>query len=369
MGVPLNFRKKTKDDDEANGKPTGDGSGRDGGGPAGPPRPRAPSAARTANAGPAYDPLLHQDDAIFVEAPPDPRRAKFITTVAEFVSKDGSVLEQKLVDTRGHEGQFAFLRPVPGGTDGTASREHVYYRWRVYAFCQGDTRGKWRPEPFVMFHPGGRFWIPPPPDAAGAEEESAAERRKEQERTAAREERRRSAERRGDEDVGGTGGGGKGDGVILTGAQIKRAEHGGGTFLNEWERRNFDVLLRDRLTSSRESICEAMIFAFEKSNAAVHVADLLEEALLEGQSDGTSVETRIARLYLLSDILYNSQQPGVRNAFQYRTAIERMAPGVFGSLGGHAAGGRITKSKLRRSVNSGEITGPSLLHSPHVLFF
>ena len=46
------------------------------------------------------------------------------------------------------------------------------------------------------------------------------------------------------------------------------------------------VLLRDRLTSSRESICDAMIFAFEKSNAAVHVADLLEEALLEGQSDG-----------------------------------------------------------------------------------
>jgi len=348
VGVPLNFRKKTRDDDKAD-KPPGD-EAVGGGDPSGPPRAHAPPSARTASCvGPAYDPLLHQDDAIFVEAPSDPRRAKFITTVAEFVSKDGSVLEQKLFDTRGHEEQFAFLRPRPGGGGGTASREHVYYRWRVYAFCQGDTRGKWRSEPFVMFHPGGRFWIPPPPDAAGAEEEESAERRREQERTAAREERRKSAERRDDGD-GGTGGGG--DDVILTGAQIKRAEHGGGCRLNDWERRNFDDLLRNRLTSSRESICDAMIFAFEKSNAAVHVAGLLEEALLEGHSDGTSVETRIARLYLLSDILYNSQQPGVRNAFQYRTAIERMAPAVFGSLGEHAGGGRITKSKLRKSVNS-----------------
>ena len=99
----------------------------------------------------------------------------------------------------------------------------------------------------------------------------------------------------------------------------------------------------------------------------MHVAALLEEALLEGHSDGTSVETRIARLYLLSDILYNSQQPGVRNAFQYRTAIERMAPGVFGSLGEHAGGGRITKSKLRKSVNSGEI--PAVAFTLSTRFF
>ena len=70
-----------------------------------------------------------------------------------------------------------------------------------------------------------------------------------------------------------------GDDVILTGAQIKRAEHGGGTRLNDWERQNFDDLLRNRLTSSRESICDAMIFAFEKSNAAGE-SSLLDYAYL-----------------------------------------------------------------------------------------
>ena len=157
VGVPLNFRKKPKDDSKANKPPPGDETVDDGD-PSGPPRAHAPPPVKTAsNIGPAYDPLLHQEDAIFVEAPSDPRRAKFITTVAEFVSKDGSILEQKLFDTRGHEEQFAFLRPHPGGGDGKAFREHVYYRWRVYAFCQGDTRGKWRSEPFVMFHPVSIF--------------------------------------------------------------------------------------------------------------------------------------------------------------------------------------------------------------------
>jgi U2-associated protein SR140 len=52
--------------------------------------------------------------------------------------------------------------------------------------------------------------------------------------------------------------------------------------------------------------------------------------------------------------LYNSQQPGVRNAFLYRDAIERMAPDVFASLGKHGNGkiGRMTFMKLKTAVSS-----------------
>ena len=81
---------------------------------------------------------------------------------------------------------------------------------------------------------------------------------------------------------------------------------------------------------------------------------LLQELLVDN-GPGVSVDTRIARLYLLSDVLYNSQQPGVRNAFLYRDAIERMAPDVFASLGKHGNNGKIgrmTFLKLKTAVSS-----------------
>jgi U2-associated protein SR140 len=97
-----------------------------------------------------------------------------------------------------------------------------------------------------------------------------------------------------------------------------------------------------------------MAYCFEKSGAAKQIANLLRELLVDNGPPGVSVDTRIARLYLLSDVLYNSQQPGVRNAFLYRDAIERMAPDVFASLGKHGNGkiGRMTFMKLKTAVSS-----------------
>eukprot|EP00560_Eucampia_antarctica_P003593 CAMPEP_0197840954 /NCGR_PEP_ID=MMETSP1437-20131217/45899_1 /TAXON_ID=49252 ORGANISM="Eucampia antarctica, Strain CCMP1452" /NCGR_SAMPLE_ID=MMETSP1437 /ASSEMBLY_ACC=CAM_ASM_001096 /LENGTH=211 /DNA_ID=CAMNT_0043450635 /DNA_START=1044 /DNA_END=1680 /DNA_ORIENTATION=- len=67
---------------------------------------------------------------------------------------------------------------------------------------------------------------------------------------------------------------------------------------------------------------------------------------------GVSVDTKIYRLYLMSDILFNSQQPGVRNAFKYRDAIEGMAKEVFTCLGSHGKGiaGRMTLNKLQNAI-------------------
>jgi hypothetical protein len=148
-----------------------------------------------------------------------------------------------------------------------------------------------------------------------------------------------------------------------------------------WEEvEQFNLLVRSKLCASRESICEAMAFCFEKSRAADQVTQMLKECLLEDETmcPGISVETRIARLYLLSDILFNSQQPGVRGAFCFRDAIERMAPDVFASFGKHgiATGlGRMSKNKLASSVGSvlGEWTNwgvynPLFLDQVHARF-
>ena len=293
--------------------------------------------------GPIYNPDQHAATAIIVNAPADPRRQRFISTIASFVAKDGSVLEQKLIERESHNPEFQFL--LAGNNDGEDDErfsEHIYYRWRVYAFAQGDGPYSWRTTPFVMIQPSGRFWIPPRLDMEEARREEEAENRREESRMTAQVERRKIID---DKDLN-----------HMTGRQIERAtgkDKRGAIKLNDWEKETFHNLFRVKLCASQDSICEAMAFAFDKSGAAVEISELLKTALLE-TSNGISADTRIARLYLLSDILFNSQQPGVRNAFQYRDAIETMSPEVFESLGKHGNGkaGRMTMNRLRNAVSS-----------------
>lgn len=261
--------------------------------------------------GPIYDPSQHSAEAIIVTAPTDPRRLKFITTVASFVAKDGSILEKKLIETQSFNSDFLFLTPrdcspnspISSDDDNERFTEHIFYRWRVYSFAQGDGFNSWRTDPFVMFEPHGRFWIPPPLNTLAAQEEEEAEKRQEHSRLAAQEERRKMA--------------GKKQDCIMTGAQLRRTNMDKFCSLNEWEKKVFYELLREKLCASQESICEAMAFCFDKSGAAKEISELLRAAMLESDN-GISVDTRITRLFLLSDILFNSQQPGVRNAFYYR---------------------------------------------------
>mmetsp|Transcript_3710 Transcript_3710/g.5696 ORF Transcript_3710/g.5696 Transcript_3710/m.5696 type:complete len:544 (+) Transcript_3710:663-2294(+) len=285
---------------------------------------------------PVYDPVKHSDDAIVVTAPVDSRRLKFISTVASFVAKDGSLLEQKLIQAESSNPDFQFLSHGEGGIEKMA--EHIYYRWRVYSFCQGDGENLWRTEPFLMIEPHGRWWIPPPLNAEAAHMEEEAAKRLEKDRAAAQEERRSLTQKK----------------EFSTGREMERAKFSRGELkLNDWEKERFYELLRKNLCASQESICDAMSFAFEKSGAAREISALLKESLLQ-QDGGISADTRIARLFLLSDILFNSQQPGVKNAFQYRDAIEKMSPEIFESLGRHGNGraGRIVMAKLKRAVSS-----------------
>ena len=280
-----------------------------------------------------YDPVKSAD-AIIVTAPADAKRVKFISTVASFVAKDGSLLEQKLIENESSNPDFQFLSHRD--CDDEQMEEHIYYRWRVYSFCQGDGENSWRTEPFVMFEPNGRWWIPPSLNIEAAHKEEEADKLREKDRLAAKEERRKLAQK------------------FTTGRETERARFSRGELkLNDWERKTFDDLLRKKLCASQESICNAMSFAFEKSGAAREVSAMLKESLLE-QDGGISADTRIARLFLLSDILFNSQQPGVKNAFQYRDAIEKMSPDIFASLGRHGNGraGRMTMNKLRKAVSS-----------------
>ncbi len=296
-----------------------------------------------------YEAGAHSENAIHVKAPSDPDRFHFISTVASFVAKDGSQLEQKLIETEHGNPDYDFLVHESSNTDKERD-DHIFYRWRVYAFCQGDTFSTWRTEPFVMFHPNGRFWIPPPLDREASKHEK--EKSEERSETIRRQKDQRAEKAHSRKE-------------LMTGRQIERARNNrrkgnrrnlnwdGGTQLSMEDRDRFNWLVRRKLTISRESICSAMAFCFEKSGAAQEIANLLKDTLMD-EAPHVTVDMRIARLYLLSDILFNSQQPGVKNAFIYRDSLEKMAPDIFTSLGRHGSGqiGRMTMNKLKTAVST-----------------
>mmetsp|Transcript_16472 Transcript_16472/g.47364 ORF Transcript_16472/g.47364 Transcript_16472/m.47364 type:complete len:605 (-) Transcript_16472:1189-3003(-) len=318
-------------------------------------KPFAYTPALANASSPRYEPNKHSGDAIRVLFPSDPHRLKFITTVASFIAKDGSILERKLIEKESGNPKFSFLTGDSSvamsdmsGVDVEKKRieinERIFYRWRVYAFTQGDGFDSWRTAPFIMIQPNGRFWIPPSLDHEAAQREEEAAKQKEEAILAKMEIRKQLS--------------GKKD--FMTGRQLEHAKYGGGgpsaegaAKLTEFEMEEFNDLLREKLCASREAICAAMAFCFDKSGAAKQISELLEEALLDDRPS-VSVDTRIARLYLLSDVLFNSQQPGVKNAFRYRDAVEKMSPAVFESLGRHENGkaGRMTMNKLRNAVSA-----------------
>ena len=294
-----------------------------------------------------YQREIHGEDAILVEIPPDRIRYHFISIVASFVARDGSNLERRVIEAESGNQQFNFL--TLENASEKQRQENIFYRWRVYAFCQGDGFAAWRTDPFVMFHPNGRYWIPPVLNAEAARLEVQDELEREDTIKQQKQERRRFTEKR----------------EFLTGRQMERARTErrkgsrrgptveGGAKLTEEELKQFDLLVKKELSVSRETICSAMAFCFEKSGAAKEIAVLLKLALID-DNPAVTVEMRIARLYLLSDVLFNSQQPGVRNAFLYRDAVEKMAPGIFARLGKHGGGnvGRMTMNKLRTAISS-----------------
>lgn len=70
------------------------------------------------------------------------------------------------------------------------------------------------------------------------------------------------------------------------------------------------------LTPERSKIGDCMIFCIEHADAADEVCECIEEAL---SSPSTLISKKIARLYLISDILHNCTVK-VSNASNYRAA-------------------------------------------------
>ncbi|KAG0717298.1 U2 snRNP-associated SURP motif-containing protein [Chionoecetes opilio] len=151
------------------------------------------------------------------------------------------------------------------------SPAHVYYRWKLFSMLQGDSPSRWSTRPFRMFK-NGSIWKPPPlnPFLQGMPEELIKKEEEEEEKNK------------------------KGS---LSNAQRKRLES----------------LIRLMLPE-RDKVGEAMVWCIEHADAAEEICQCLAEALT---SPETALPKKIARLYLVSDILHNCSVK-VSNASFYR---------------------------------------------------
>ncbi|KAI7860901.1 hypothetical protein BDC45DRAFT_493073 [Circinella umbellata] len=241
---------------------------------------------------------------IVVVKPTNIQHVKIIHRMIERVVKHGPEFEALIMKREESNPHFAFLFD-------NMSEEHVYYRWKLFSILQGDTRSDWRTEPFQMFD-GEAWWIPPdvPFDDEGMMDVLLDSEDEEKERN--REHLKKGA-------------------------------------LGRIARQRFESMLR-QITFQRGTIARAMAFAIDHADAADEVIEIIIKALIIPE---TPLAIKLARLYLVSDILHNSASH-VANAWKYRMSFESKLISVFEHLNEmyRSISARLKAEQVRRHVSN-----------------
>ncbi|KAJ1090513.1 hypothetical protein NDU88_003645 [Pleurodeles waltl] len=200
-----------------------------------------------------------------------------IHRMIEFVVREGPMFEAMIMNRELNNPMFRFLFE-------NQTPAHVYYRWKLYTILQGDSPTKWRTDEFRMFK-NGSLWRPPPlnPYLHGMAEEQETE--------------------------------------TFVEEPIKK----GG--LKEDQRDKLEEILRG-LAPRKNDIGDAMVFCLNHAEAAEEIVDCITESLSILK---TPLPKKIARLYLVSDVLYNSCAK-VANASYYRKFFEAKLCQIFADL-------------------------------------
>ncbi|XP_042366129.1 U2 snRNP-associated SURP motif-containing protein isoform X2 [Plectropomus leopardus] len=212
-----------------------------------------------------------------VVIPTERNLLSLIHRMIEFVVREGPMFEAMIMNREINNPMYRFLFE-------NQSPAHVYYRWKLYSILQGEAPVKWKTEDFRMFK-NGSLWRPPPlnPYLHGPYDD-------------------------GEEDEEEEEGSKKG-------------------CLKEDERDKLEEMLRG-LTPRRGDIAEAMLFCLSHAEAAEEIVECVTESLSILK---TPLPKKIARLYLVSDVLYNSSAK-VSNASYYRKYFETKLCQIFADL-------------------------------------
>lgn len=229
------------------------------------------------------EPELKQqmDDVLYksivkVVIPTERALLMLIHRMVEFVIREGPMFEALIMTREMDNPMYKFLFE-------NESPSHIYYRWKLFSLLQGDSANDWRTKEFRMFR-GGSIWKPPAINfyTQGMPEELL---------------------------------------VDLEGIDCNKGN------LSVAQRDRLEDLIR-HLTPERQKIGDAMIFCIEHADAAEEICECIAESL---SSNETMVKRKIARIYLISDILHNCSVK-VSNASFFRKAMEKNLLEIFRSL-------------------------------------
>ncbi|XP_036410040.1 U2 snRNP-associated SURP motif-containing protein-like isoform X1 [Megalops cyprinoides] len=211
-----------------------------------------------------------------VVIPTERNLLSLIHRMIEFVVREGPMFEAMIMNREINNPMYRFLFE-------NQSPAHVYYRWKLYSILQGDSPTKWKTEDFRMFK-NGSMWRPPPlnPYLHGTPDEDEDEE---------------------EEDASKKG------------------------CLKDDQRDKLEEILRG-LTPRRSDIADAMLFCLSHAEAAEEIVECVAESLSILK---TPLPKKIARLYLVSDVLYNSSAK-VANASYYRKYFEAKLCQIFSDL-------------------------------------
>ncbi|XP_071542490.1 U2 snRNP-associated SURP motif-containing protein isoform X2 [Panulirus ornatus] len=231
-----------------------------------------------------------QRAVVKVVIPTERSLLQLIHRTIEFIVREGPMFEAMIMNRELNNPDFRFLFE-------NQSPAHVYYRWKLFSVLQGDSPNRWSIKPFRMFK-NGSIWKPPPlnPFLQGMPEELIK-----------REEEEEDKNKKGS----------------LSNAQRGRLES----------------MIRN-LNPEREKVGEAMVWCIEHADAAEEICQCLTEALT---NNDTAMPKKIARVYLVSDILHNCSVK-VSNASFYRKGFQAKLAEIFEGL--HVAY-NLVESRLR----------------------
>ncbi|KAF4708745.1 U2 snRNP-associated SURP domain-containing protein [Perkinsus olseni] len=238
---------------------------------------------------------------VHVEVPKSDKQRSLIDKIARMVADNGRNLEQvaimRVQARNGRKEKYNFLFDYD-------SPQAQYYRWRTFAYAQGDSGLRWRTEPFIMCQANPLcsdptvLWHPPP---CRAVERSTHDRSNS---SAAAD--------------GGSGGGRRSDG-IKRGAGGRSRSKLGGKMLTPSDK----ALLMDKLanlaSTNRYVIKDLMVWCIDHTESSNEIVDMIIHEMKEERKDRLS---KIPLLYLVSDILHNSGCSTKNGAWSYRTQLE-----------------------------------------------
>eukprot|EP00933_Yihiella_yeosuensis_P004557 TRINITY_DN10891_c0_g4_i1.p1 TRINITY_DN10891_c0_g4~~TRINITY_DN10891_c0_g4_i1.p1 ORF type:complete len:758 (-),score=161.10 TRINITY_DN10891_c0_g4_i1:139-2196(-) len=244
-----------------------------------------------------------------VQIPEDQTLKKLIDVTSEFVAQEGWDFEKMLIDQTKDNPRYRFMSSEKENLEDPL---HVYYRWRVFAFAQGDNIVFWRTEQFQIYENGPLWQAPHSQKRETPDLEPQGVQRLDLKLLGTAGELLKKKLSGGGAAAGLGGGGGI-----------------GGADLTIEELRTVDELIAD-VSSARASIMKAMVFCLDKSQASQVIAGRICRSITEAQPGMTTAQLT-ARLMLLSDVLHNSHFPKP-GASQYRRQFQEFLPDIFERL-------------------------------------